>query len=361
MFDAVKQFLENAKEISEKDFEQYCVNYLKDHNPINFNTLQDSEFNELENSGDYLILYRGLHNEEYTEKMRNGEIYIGGMMSAPVRQEGHGIYTTSNLSYAKFYAQMPNSKTDCGEIVKLALKKSAKLIDLLYLDSVFNKMIETHAEYFKDYLNKIQIYGDMLYFWKNTNQKLLNILKKETGFDCLEKLKTINDFNAKGNLCNQVEEKLAKLIFGDETTKKLEQIQQEENEAKNNNNLQLAIEKDEEFTKIVNERKKILIEKHPEIIDCYDKENEYYIDKVFALKQDPGMLAALMGFDCVVSLMPMASLSDDEVEKFKNKFGDDFTVLPILDCFNIVNFENLYICSDVFEQVKPVKTFTITT
>ena len=336
MFEKVSKFLEEAASVDVKDFEDYCVNYLIQNSDSGgvFNTKNSDEIDELVKDGDAIVCYRGTRNKNFAEEMRRGKLYVGGRVSrcSNSRQEGTGIYATSNQCHAAFYGCMPmleaGKKEGKGEVVKLALASDAKLVSVDYLGKVFKKMVENNKEYFKEYLDLKNSYEYFDQLYLSSWQFNFKFAKEVMGFD-------FDAESATKSLNQRMEEYESKLNNFFSGGKDIKNMSDEEiNEVKN---------------KIISERDNFL-KKHPELEHTISK--PFYVNKVVYLERDPGLLARLMGFDVLYEKgFNLRELThDSDLIGFINSSDDFKDAKLFFDTWNVVNWGKLFVCSDLFKE-----------
>lgn len=115
--------------------------------------VSDSEFLNLSNNSEYGVIARiisGLNSKQYAERLRNGDMYVGGERAVI---KGTGIYTGFGLSIDKIsekYATKVGT-IEGGSVVEMVLSSDAKVIDyetiVIEQTEVLNKMSKEFNKY----------------------------------------------------------------------------------------------------------------------------------------------------------------------------------------------------------------------
>lgn len=334
MFDKVKSFLDDVKGKSRDYYVEKVREYLSPKN-AKMQTLNSEEFAKLENNPDYFITYRGDSDKAVCEKLRSGSPNIGFYDDRIGSFSGcHSLFTCPYYSRACIFAKKADKY---GEVVRFAVNKNAKLIHQDYLEAVFKRMVEKHPDYFSDYLNLTKIYGSDGFSLQLNFPHLANFVKQKAGFD----------------------------FFADVDSKSADQRLQELFMALNE---LLGLKVEEE--KLTDSQKKArdeidkLIEQYPiagawifnkKVSEANLKKLDEFDNKVFdpvqRLSCDQGLLTKLMGFDAHVKIGHKESDFDMNKAEIlaKQKEGDNNFVSFPAAFFDIVNFDNVIVCSDEFK------------
>lgn len=137
LYSKIHEFLDDNESCSSEDFENVCVQYIR-NNSAPLEVLDREEFdNQLENKK---VLYRGVCKEIYADDIKQGNIYIGESID---NLRGNGMYTTTNIDCANYFAG------DNGEIVTMILDDEANVLEYPYLQKLLELIYMNHPEEFE--------------------------------------------------------------------------------------------------------------------------------------------------------------------------------------------------------------------
>ena len=166
LYAKMQVFLKKYKNCATEKFDDECLIFLKSiSNPQKL--LAKEEFEK--NAKNKLILYRGVSRKEYADNFKSGKLFF----ATNLRNEcGSGIYTTPEHRHAeiwiwssnpddykvleqyehdnKLYEEMAYKLVPHGEVLKMYLDSTAKILDNSYLREVKDLIFKSHPSHFKD-------------------------------------------------------------------------------------------------------------------------------------------------------------------------------------------------------------------
>ena len=250
LYQKINEFLAKNKNCDVKDFEDVCINYIK-NNSSSPKLMSKQQFDK--KSKNKIILYRGFEREnakQYAKEFREGKIFIGKNVD---NVRGNGIYTTANYECAKLFTNDHKAEN----IVTMFLNNNKHILEIEKLTKLKEIMATNHPDEFKDYLSE---YAKGNYQFVPLNKLANTYLIKECvpDFDSSR----LDDLNAEetANLLQELipEDKLA-------DTDWLEKIVEK-------------VKKDPEYETLKNEPK-------------------YFTDNKVALFFNDGLLTKLLGYN----------------------------------------------------------------
>lgn len=345
MFEKFKDFLEEAKNVSEEKFFDYEADYLKNHcsktNQEKIRVESSDWFNQNEKNEDYLVVYKGVPKKEIAGSVHCGDVCVDGKRndtSGLDMSNGIHINPSFKLANAMAYSfvEVKDDKGEdgitekrTGEVVKLAMNKAVKLIHRDYLQKVINKMIEKNPDYFKDYLHLVNLYGDLIGSngtsvmrynpWFNNFKYLAEFVKANTGFDYYA---VVGNKSAE-DCAHELREKVGQLLGM--------------NIGHTGDFEHFLVLPDEKLTP---EQKQKREEFEKFMLDNEPQKKGWCISKVGALCANFGLLAKFLGFDGYTN----CPIDGD------NASEEDRKMMPMGGQFVIVDIDNLVVCSDVCEE-----------
>lgn len=161
-------FLKKYKNCPIEKFDEECVNFLKNCSSSNSQKLlTKKEFKE--KSKGKIVLYRGVSKKEYANDFKAGKLFFADNLR---NEHGSGIYTTPEYEHAQMWIWSPNPEdykvleqyahdeklyekmayklVPHGEVLKMYLDDSAKILDNSYLREVKDLVFKLHSSHFKD-------------------------------------------------------------------------------------------------------------------------------------------------------------------------------------------------------------------
>lgn len=160
----MQDFLEKYKNCAIEEFDDICIKFLKNiSNPPKLLTKEEFE----QNAPNKLILYRGVTRKEYANNFKAGKLFFGKNL---INERGNGIYTTPEYRHAeiwiwssnpddykvlkkyehndKLYEKMMYKLVPHGEILKMYLDDSTKILDNSYLREIKDLIFKLHPNHF---------------------------------------------------------------------------------------------------------------------------------------------------------------------------------------------------------------------
>lgn len=218
------EFIKKANNCSIEDFDRFCLDFLE-KTYIKPNLLSPENFEIF--SKNKTILYRGLSSNEYVNNFKSGKMFFSDNLS---NERGSGIYSTSQYNHAEIwiwptepdyyivleqyenddnlYKEMAYKLVPHGEVVKMYIDDSAKILNNTYLKEIKDLIFKTEPQKFRN----IIAYGDCNFPKStikglnifNTKEQLLfhnsGILTKLLGYDILYEKETFMEIDEQGNL-----------------------------------------------------------------------------------------------------------------------------------------------------------------
>lgn len=212
---AIKNFIKNnASDCSVEDFDKLCKDFLE-KNSYKPKLLSLEEFEK--NVENKMTLYRGISSKEYVNNFKSGKMFFSDNLSM---ERGNGIYTTSQYNHANIwiwstdpndwkamepyendetlYNEMLYKLVPHGEVVKMFLNNSAKILNNSDLREIKDLVFKMEPEKFKNVLAwrdcnfpRISIKNLNIF---NTKEQLLfhnsGLLTKLLGYDVLYEKET---------------------------------------------------------------------------------------------------------------------------------------------------------------------------
>lgn len=166
LYAKMQTFLKKYKNCPIEKFEEECINFLKNcSNPQKLLTKKEFE----EKSTGKVVLYRGVSKKEYANDFKSGKLFFSANLK---NEHGSGIYTTSEHSHAsiwiwspnpddykvlkqyeydnKLYEKMAYKLVPHGEVLKMYLDNSAKILDNSYLREAKDLIFKLYPSHFKN-------------------------------------------------------------------------------------------------------------------------------------------------------------------------------------------------------------------